>query len=93
MDLFSNLALGFATALSPESFFYCFIGVLPGLGPTAAVAMLLPITYYLSPHTSPSVFVTQPISAALLLIAAVVLGLIALPTISRRREEVFVEDD
>jgi putative tricarboxylic transport membrane protein len=57
MDLIQNLALGLGTALSPENFAYCFIGallgtligVLPGLGPTATVAMLLPITYYLSP--------------------------------------------
>ena len=47
MDLFSNLALGFATALQPENLLYCFIGtllgtligVLPGLGPTATIAM------------------------------------------------------
>jgi putative tricarboxylic transport membrane protein len=60
MDLFSNLALGFGTALSPENLFYCFlgtllgtfIGVLPGIGPTATIAVLLPITYYLSPTAS-----------------------------------------
>ncbi|HTM79275.1 MAG TPA: tripartite tricarboxylate transporter permease, partial [Devosia sp.] len=60
MDLLQNLALGFGTALSPEHMLYCFIGallgtfigVLPGLGPTATVAMLLPITYYLSPTSS-----------------------------------------
>lgn len=60
MDLFQHLVIGFGTALSPENFFYCFvgvllgtfIGVLPGLGPTATVAMLLPVTYYLSPTSS-----------------------------------------
>jgi putative tricarboxylic transport membrane protein len=60
MDLIANLTLGFATALTMESVVYCFIGallgtlvgVLPGLGPTAAVAMLLPLTYYLSPTSS-----------------------------------------
>ncbi len=60
MDLISHLALGFGTALSPDNLFYCFlgallgtfIGVLPGLGPTATIAMLLPITYYLSPTAS-----------------------------------------
>ena len=60
MDLLQHLAIGFDTALSPWNFFYCFvgallgtfIGVLPGLGPTATVAMLLPITYYLSPTSS-----------------------------------------
>lgn len=60
MDLIQHLAIGFGTALSPENFAYCFagaligtfIGVLPGLGPTATVAMLLPVTYYLSPTSS-----------------------------------------
>jgi len=60
MELIQHLALGFDTALSPWNFFYCFvgallgtlIGVLPGLGPTATVAMLLPITYYMSPTSS-----------------------------------------
>ena len=60
MDLIANLALGFSTALTMESVVYCFVGallgtlvgVLPGLGPTAAVAMLLPLTYYLSPTSS-----------------------------------------
>ena len=60
MDLLDNLALGFATALMPVNLFYCFIGVLlgtligvlPGIGPTATIAMLLPITFALSPATS-----------------------------------------
>jgi len=60
MDILHNLILGFSTALTPENLFYCFagvllgtfIGVLPGLGPTATIAMLLPITYYLSPTAS-----------------------------------------
>lgn len=57
MDLFANLALGLSTALQPQNLLYCFIGtllgtligVLPGLGPTATIAMLLPITYTLEP--------------------------------------------
>jgi TctA family transporter len=57
LDLFSNLALGFATSLSVVNLFYCFIGalfgtligVLPGLGPVATIAMLLPITFGLDP--------------------------------------------
>jgi TctA family transporter len=60
VDLIANLSIGFGTALSPENLLYCFvgallgtfIGVLPGIGPTATVAMLLPITYYLSPTAS-----------------------------------------
>jgi putative tricarboxylic transport membrane protein len=57
MDLISNLAFGFGIAATPENLLFCFlgallgtvIGVLPGLGPTATVAMLLPITFYLPP--------------------------------------------
>lgn len=57
MDLISNLALGFQHAFSIESLLYCFlgvllgtfIGVLPGIGSLAAVAMLLPISYHLEP--------------------------------------------
>jgi putative tricarboxylic transport membrane protein len=60
MELIDNLGLGFATALTFNNLFYCFlgvllgtlIGVLPGIGPTATIAMLLPITFALSPVTS-----------------------------------------
>ncbi len=60
MDLLSNLALGFGVALVPTNLLYAFggcllgtlIGVLPGIGPVAAIAMLLPATYTLSPVTS-----------------------------------------
>lgn len=60
MDLFSNLVLGFETALSASNLLFCFIGVLlgtaigvlPGVGPTAAIAMLLPVTYSLSAEAS-----------------------------------------
>jgi putative tricarboxylic transport membrane protein len=53
MDLLANLALGAATAFTVDNLFYCFIGVLlgtligvlPGIGPLATIAMLLPITY------------------------------------------------
>jgi TctA family transporter len=55
--LFPNLYLGFSVALSLENLMYCFIGVfvgtvigvLPGIGPLAAIAMLLPLTFKLSP--------------------------------------------
>ena len=60
MELLSNLALGFATAGTLENLAYCFlgvllgtlIGVLPGIGPLATIAMLLPITYRLSDPTT-----------------------------------------
>ncbi|HEV7276701.1 MAG TPA: tripartite tricarboxylate transporter permease [Devosiaceae bacterium] len=57
MDLIASLGLGFSVALDPMNILYCFIGVLlgtlvgclPGIGPTATIAMLLPITFSLSP--------------------------------------------
>ena len=57
MDLIANLALGLSTAVSPVNLLYCLIGVflgtaigvLPGLGPTATIAMLLPVTFALQP--------------------------------------------
>ncbi|KQX35278.1 hypothetical protein ASD04_14635 [Devosia sp. Root436] len=60
MDMLANLALGFATATSTEHLIYCFvgallgtlIGILPGVGPTATIAMLLPITFTLPPTAS-----------------------------------------
>ncbi|MBC7138218.1 MAG: tripartite tricarboxylate transporter permease [Defluviimonas sp.] len=60
MDLIANLGLGFSVALHPWNLFYCFagvllgtvIGVLPGLGPLATVAMLLPLTFGLDPVAS-----------------------------------------
>src|SRR5687768_2594647 len=57
MELIADLGLGFATAFSPYNLLYCFIGVLlgtavgvlPGLGPLATIAMLLPVTFGLPP--------------------------------------------
>jgi TctA family transporter len=57
MDLLANLWLGVTTAGSAGNLLYCLggvflgtaIGVLPGLGPVATIAMLLPITFGLPP--------------------------------------------
>jgi putative tricarboxylic transport membrane protein len=57
MELLDNLAIGFATAFTLGNILYCFIGVLlgtmvgvlPGLGPIATIAMLLPLTFALPP--------------------------------------------
>lgn len=57
MDILSNLLLGFQTAGSFVNLGYCLIGVflgtligvLPGLGPVATIAMLLPATFGLPP--------------------------------------------
>src|ERR687896_1351401 len=60
MELLDNLQLGFETALSPVNVLYCFVGVLlgtlvgvlPDIGPTAAIALLLPITFNFEPVTA-----------------------------------------
>ncbi len=57
MELFHNLFFGFSIALSLQNLLYCFlgcllgtlIGVLPGIGPLATIAMLMPITFSISP--------------------------------------------
>ena len=73
MDLISNLSLGFATALSLQNILYAFIGcllgtligVLPGIGPVATIAMLLPVTYGLDPTTAlimlAGIFLRRPV--------------------------------
>ena len=60
MDLISGLALGIDVAITGQSLLFCligvsvgmFIGVLPGIGPLAAVSMTLPITYHLEPMSA-----------------------------------------
>src|SRR5262245_20737858 len=69
-DLLGNLALGLTTAATPSNLLYCFLGVLlgtligmlPGIGPVATIAMLLPITYALAP------------TAALIMLAGIYYG-------------------
>jgi putative tricarboxylic transport membrane protein len=56
-DLFANLAHGFSVAVTIENLAFCFVGallgtlvgVLPGLGPVATLAILLPVTFNLDP--------------------------------------------
>lgn len=56
-QLISDIALGLSVAASPEGLFYCFlgvflgtvVGVLPGIGIMATMAMLMPITYHIDP--------------------------------------------
>ena len=60
MDILANLWLGAQTAMSLTNLAYCLIGtilgtavgVLPGLGPIATIAMLLPVTYGLPADAS-----------------------------------------
>jgi putative tricarboxylic transport membrane protein len=57
MEFLDLLMLGFGEALTPTNLGFCLlgallgtlIGVLPGIGPTATIAVLLPITFYLPP--------------------------------------------
>ncbi|MPY99598.1 MAG: hypothetical protein GEU97_16670 [Actinophytocola sp.] len=57
MDTFANLLGGFATAITPTHLAFAAlgvllgtaIGVLPGIGPAMAVALLLPVTYSVEP--------------------------------------------
>jgi putative tricarboxylic transport membrane protein len=60
MEPFHNILLGFHVALSAQNLLFCFIGVtfgtliglLPGLGPTTGVAILIPITFGLNATTA-----------------------------------------
>jgi len=57
MDVFGNLAHGFAVALTPLNLMWSLVGVtlgtaigiLPGIGPALTIALLLPVTYKLDP--------------------------------------------
>src|SRR3546814_9614488 len=57
MQLFSDLAHGFAVAMTPMNLLWALIGttlgtaigVLPGLGPALTIALLLPITFQVDP--------------------------------------------
>jgi putative tricarboxylic transport membrane protein len=56
-DILQNVIYGFQVALLPINLMYCFfgvligtlVGVLPGLGPAAAIALLLPTTFKVTP--------------------------------------------
>src|SRR5512145_2579421 len=60
MDVVASLFHGFAVALTPYNLLWCFIGVflgtvvgiLPGLGPAATIAMLLPLTFQMNPTSA-----------------------------------------
>lgn len=59
VDVFGGIVLGLGVALTPMNIFFCLtgcligtlVGVLPGLGPTATIAILLPMTFGLPPET------------------------------------------
>ena len=60
MDTLSQLAGGFAVALTLKNLMWCLfgttlgtaIGVLPGLGPALTIALLLPITFQVPPEAA-----------------------------------------
>src|ERR671913_529947 len=60
MDTLSQLAGGFAVAITPQNLLWCLfgttlgaaIGVLPGLGPALTIALLLPITFQVPPEAA-----------------------------------------
>ena len=60
MELFNDLFLGFSIALTPTNLMFAFagvflgtlIGALPGIGPSAGVAVLLPVTFGMPPVTA-----------------------------------------
>jgi TctA family transporter len=60
MDFFSNIALGFSVALAAQNLLFCFVGVLagtlvgvlPGVGPLATIAILLPLTFSMAPDAA-----------------------------------------
>src|SRR6188768_1140286 len=57
MEALGGLLTGISVILTPENLYLCFlgsligtlVGVLPGVGPLAALALLLPITFTMSP--------------------------------------------
>jgi len=57
VEILSGLMQGFAVALQPANLLWCFVGVvlgtvvgiMPGLGPPATIAMLLPLTFLMNP--------------------------------------------
>jgi putative tricarboxylic transport membrane protein len=57
MDILQSVIYGFQVACQPINLMYCFlgvltgtlVGVLPGLGPAAAIALLLPTTFKVTP--------------------------------------------
>lgn len=59
-EFISHIALGFGVAATLNNLLFCFIGallgtligVLPGIGPVATIAMLLPITFGMEPVTA-----------------------------------------
>jgi len=60
MDILQGMVSGFAVCLVPAKLLACFfgvlvgtaIGVLPGIGPAGAVALLIPLTFHMDPASA-----------------------------------------
>ncbi len=60
METLNNLLYGFSVCLQPINLLYCFlgvlfgtlVGVLPGIGPSAGIALLLPVTFFIRPESA-----------------------------------------
>jgi len=60
VEIFAGFSAGLAIALQPANLLWCFVGVLlgtlvgimPGLGPPATIAMLLPLTFSMNPASA-----------------------------------------
>ncbi|MCC7484842.1 MAG: tripartite tricarboxylate transporter permease [Burkholderiales bacterium] len=60
MDTLTHILNGFAVCLQPVNLWYTFlgcflgtiIGVLPGIGPSATIALLIPVTYGMNPTSA-----------------------------------------
>jgi len=60
MDLFDSILYGFQVTFEPANLLFCavgvligtMVGVLPGIGPVAAMALLLPATFHVTPTAS-----------------------------------------
>ncbi|MEM8580568.1 MAG: tripartite tricarboxylate transporter permease, partial [Pseudomonadota bacterium] len=57
MDIFADLAMGLSVAISPINIVFLLfgamvgmiVGVIPGFGPSAGLAILLPVTFGMDP--------------------------------------------
>jgi putative tricarboxylic transport membrane protein len=60
MDIVQGMMLGFSVAVNPSNLLWAlfgslvgtFVGIMPGLGTTATLAILIPLTYGMNPASS-----------------------------------------
>ncbi|MBN1106140.1 MAG: tripartite tricarboxylate transporter permease [Deltaproteobacteria bacterium] len=60
METLGQLLYGFGVALQPDNLLFCgvgvlmgtLVGILPGLGPAGGIALLLPISFYMTPTSA-----------------------------------------